>query len=51
MPWWAWLLVDIVIVLVAIAVVARAYWRGYRTIRTFFSQMSAILTEVPRIRR
>ncbi len=51
MPWWAWLLLDVVIVLAAIGLVAREYWRGYKTVRAFFSQMSAILADVPRIRR
>ncbi|MGH3745399.1 MAG: hypothetical protein ACRDTP_11115 [Mycobacteriales bacterium] len=49
MPWWAWLLVDIVIVLAAVAVVVRSGWRFWRRARTFLTQMSALLDEVPRL--
>ncbi|HEX7353690.1 MAG TPA: hypothetical protein VF288_02520 [Mycobacteriales bacterium] len=51
MPWWAWLLVDIAIVLAAFAVVVRAGWQFWRRIRTFLAGMSAILAEVPRLPR
>jgi len=50
MPWWAWLLVDVVIVLAAIAAVARAYWRGWKTVRAFFRDMAAIMATVPTAR-
>ena len=51
MPWWAWLLVDVAIVLGAVLTVARAYWRGWQTVRAFVSRMGAVLREVPRVGR
>lgn len=51
MPWWVWLLVDLVIVLVALAVVVRSGWRFWRRIRAFLSAMSALLDEVPQLPR
>ncbi|HEY5335486.1 MAG TPA: hypothetical protein VIJ71_05630 [Mycobacteriales bacterium] len=47
MPSWAWLIVDLVIVLVAVAVVVRTGWRFWRRTRAFLSAMSALLDEVP----
>lgn len=49
MPWWAWLLVDIAIVLAAVAVVVRTGWRFWRRIRVFLTSMSTLLDEVPRL--
>ena len=51
MPWWAWLLVDVAIVLGAITVVVRAYWQGWKALRAFLGEVAAILHEVPRISR
>ncbi len=51
MPWWAWLLVDIAIVLAAVGVVARAGWQFWRRIRAFLTGMSALLADVPQLPR
>ena len=47
MPWWAWLLVDLVIFFGALAVVVRAGWRFWRRIRAFLSSTAAVWGEVP----